>query len=595
MREIWIDTKTAAKIMNVSDRTIQRNITKYKYKEEESKKGGNRGKVYKIALSSLPSERVKRYYGKRESGEIKTEEALFFLKEVEREKILKKIEIAKNPGKIDEIVEKYGVPRRSVIRWKKIYKEEGINGFLKRKNRDNTEWSEEAKDFFLGLYLSENRRDVMFCYRMMKRIGKEKGWRFPSYHTVYRFIENLPDYQKKLREGKKRIEDDVFPYIERDYSKMRPGEWWVSDHHQFDVAVKHNNRIIFPWVTVWYDMKARKVLSFIFVEKPNMNSINITLREAIRKYGKPENILIDNGKDYKAKIFQGGEQKIKIFSEEEVIKIKGIYENLNIKPHFAIPYNAKSKPVERWFRTLEGQFGKMFPGYRGSNTRERPEKLIEEMKRGDIFSLNEMQKLMEQYVEEYNNEERKILSGKSANEVFNSVNLPKVDEKALLLLTLKWKRALKMKRNGLLFLEHWYRSDNFYEYIGKYVVPKYDPFDVSKIYIFDTEGRFLFEMERVGRGASLEDEIKEITRVKRRIRNSYKKNRILVKKSQEAMQGWILERAGIKREKELIKIEKIRDEEEETNLSSIGEQFLESLSLQARRKEIEEDKIFDYI
>jgi len=330
-----------------------------------------------------------------------------------------------------------------------------------------------------------------------------------------------------------------------------------------------------------------------------MNSINITLREAIRRYGKPENVLIDNGKDYRAKIFKGGEHRIKALAEDEVVKIKGIYENMNIKAHFAIPYNAKSKPVERWFKTLERQFGKIFKGYRGSHTKERPEKLVDEIKRGELFSLDTMQKLMKRYVEEYNSEKRKVLGGKSANEVFSEARLEKVDERELLLLTLKWSRVLKMRRNGLFFLEHWYRNDIYYEYIGKHVIPKYDPFDLSKIYVFDIKGRFLFEMDRVGKGASLEEEIRQIQKVKRRIRNSLKRNKELVRKSQHELENWMIEKAGIKREEELIRIEKIPEEIEEKRgndeLSSMGERFLESLSRQARREEEDFSNIFDYI
>ena len=596
MAELWVTTKTAADILGISDRAVRKGIRKYKYIEEKSK-GGKSGVVYKIALSSLPGDKVSEFFRKGLSEEEKKVD-LSFLSEEEREELLFKIQVVKDKGRVADVVKRYGISERSLFRWRKIYREEGIRGFFPNKSvRENAEWDSDAKDFFLGLYLSENKRDIMFCYKMMKKIGEEKGWVIPSYPTVYRYVSSLPDYQKRLREGKKSIEDNVFPYIERDYKKMKPGDWWVSDHHQLDVAVNLNGKIIFPWITAWYDMKSRKILSFIFVETPNMNSINITLREAIRLYGKPKNVLIDNGKDYRAKIFQGGEQKIRILNKEEVIRIKGLYEVMGIKAHFAIPYNAKSKPIERWFKTLEGQFGKIFRGYRGSNTKERPEKLVKEIKNKEVFTLDMLQKLMKFYVSEYNNEKRKVLQGRSAEEVFKEAVLEKVDERELLLLTLKWKRALKMKRNGLFFLDQWYRNDNYYEYIGKYVVPKYDPFDVSKIYVFDTEGRFLFEMERVGKGASLEEEIKEITRVKRRIRNSLKRNEELVKKSQEEMERWILEKAGVKREDELIIIEKKREERkqrEEEELGELGEKFLESLSKRAKNDE-DETNIFNYI
>jgi hypothetical protein len=42
-------------------------------------------------------------------------------------------------------------------------------------------------------------------------------------------------------------------------------------------------------------------------------------------------------------------------------EIPGIFDRLSIIPHFAMPYNAQSKPVERFFRTFNDWFERELP------------------------------------------------------------------------------------------------------------------------------------------------------------------------------------------------------------------------------------------
>lgn len=53
---------------------------------------------------------------------------------------------------------------------------------------------------------------------------------------------------------------------------------------------------------------------------------------------------------------------------------------LNIEVHFALPYNAQTKPVERDFLKIKEILSKHFIGYRGGNIVERPQKLAKEIK-----------------------------------------------------------------------------------------------------------------------------------------------------------------------------------------------------------------------
>ena len=52
--------------------------------------------------------------------------------------------------------------------------------------------------------------------------------------------------------------------------------------------------------------------------------------------------------------------------------------------HFALPYNAQTKPIERDFRTIKEYLSKHCQGYRGGNVVERPEYLVEEIKSNKI-------------------------------------------------------------------------------------------------------------------------------------------------------------------------------------------------------------------
>jgi len=59
-------------------------------------------------------------------------------------------------------------------------------------------------------------------------------------------------------------------YIERDYSNIKCGKVWVSDHAQIDVAVfDPEGNVVFPWVTAWRDYKSGKSeanISFILFQ-----------------------------------------------------------------------------------------------------------------------------------------------------------------------------------------------------------------------------------------------------------------------------------------------------------------------------------------
>ncbi len=49
-----------------------------------------------------------------------------------------------------------------------------------------------------------------------------------------------------------------------------------------------------------------------------------------------------------------------------------MFERLEIKAHFALPYNARSKPIERIFRIFNDQLERLVPSYVGASIGDKP-------------------------------------------------------------------------------------------------------------------------------------------------------------------------------------------------------------------------------
>lgn len=71
---------------------------------------------------------------------------------------------------------------------------------------------------------------------------------------------------------------------------------------------------------------------------------------------------------------------------------------MNVKVHFALPYNAQTKPVERDFLKIKELLSKHCIGYRGGNVVEHPEKLANEIKAGKIMQFEDFKKIFNDFI-----------------------------------------------------------------------------------------------------------------------------------------------------------------------------------------------------
>ena len=155
--------------------------------------------------------------------------------------------------------------------------------------------------------------------------------------------------------------------------------------------------VVFPWVTAWRDYKSGKWLGWILqTGHPNSDLIFQSFYYAAEVYGLPEDVIIDNGKDYRSKDFAGGRKSVQV--ETNKPKTTSMLAELNVKVHFALPYNAQTKPIERDFLKIKELLSKHCQGYRGGNVVERPEKLAEEIKQNKLIPFDEFKTIFDDFI-----------------------------------------------------------------------------------------------------------------------------------------------------------------------------------------------------
>jgi len=208
---------------------------------------------------------------------------------------------------------------------KRKYRHDGMSGLLGQygKNAGNSKTDPEYLEWFTSVYLSQNCPSANTCRKMV--LGKfgtpENIDSFPTSRTLRRQTEKK--FGKSVvylkRYGEKKWRQKYGNYNERDYDNLKAGQCWVGDHAELDVIVgvgqKKHARV---WITAWSDMRTGKILSILsHIEPPNSDHIFQSFYHAVMKFGLPEVVYIDNGKDYRSRDLSGGRKTYRVQIDEE--------------------------------------------------------------------------------------------------------------------------------------------------------------------------------------------------------------------------------------------------------------------------------------
>jgi len=396
-----------------------------------------------------------------------------------------------------QAAEALGLSRRSLRRLQQQYREQGIEG-LKRQLRSDEGQSkidETWREFIVETYRKGNRGMRQMSRSQVAQIvesrAAEQGSRdYPSRRSVYRILAESVEQQEQKQKrrsigwqgesltlrGKGGIE------IKVEYSN----QVWQCDHTPADIFVVDQQGEVLgrPTLTTVIDTYSRCIMGFhLGMERSSAGVTGVALRHAIlpkqyqqgcepqnlwESYGVPQYLYTDAGSDFTSAHI------------EQVASQLGIVLCLRRRP-------AEGGIVERPFGTLNSEFFSMLPGYttREAKTHE------ESIKAEACLTLEQLEGLLVRYiVDNYNqrcdarSQESRIVRWKAG---LMAQGLPPEGRKLDLLLMRQQHR--RVYQGGYIrFANLIYRGEYLAGYAGEEVVLRYDPGDITTVFVYRPEG-----------------------------------------------------------------------------------------------------------
>ncbi len=242
---------------------------------------------------------------------------------------------------------------RTIKKAKKEKKSPLVVMLDKRGNeRGSTTLPQEMQEMAIRMrYRRDNPLRVSAIYRNMKH---RYGEMMPSYDVINKFLHEFARKNGMLHDFAQGADDwknkRMAAFGSLSEKALYPNHYWELDSTPADVITSDAKR----WTVLCaIDVYSRRAV-FWLDERSSAFSIARLLRKAILKLGIPENVVIDNGKDYKSNHFAS------------------ICYNLGINQVTVPPFSGDMKPhVERIFRTLSSELFEEMEGYIGHSVGER--------------------------------------------------------------------------------------------------------------------------------------------------------------------------------------------------------------------------------
>lgn len=488
----WLKVKEVAEILEMTERGVRKSATqlnKYEYRHVRGK--GRGGAQIEIALESLPQEAQDKY--NHVQDEVIYKEITQFTGKQREEANLKALIVEQYKRSQlcpDDFVNDFNernpdsiITKSQLFRWQRKYKSGDVADLIDMRgghNRGQITIPPDAWEYFYALYMTLQKRSIQRCWELTRR-------EYPDIPTVSTFERKLLTIPKLVmiyfREGEKAFNDSLVS-MERSRADISSNDIWFSDHHLVDVAVINNRgRVFRPWLTVFFDARSSKVISFIVRDKSaDATVIKQCLRLGIEKYGVPKELYFDNGKDYREKSFN-------IDFPISLVK------QLGINTIYATPYHGQAKTVERFFGTMEDRFCKFIPTYLGKDAKQRPENM-----RVTFDKLKDKAPTMERFIElltnyfvEYNNTQSDgiDMNGKCPEQVYyeNLHVKNEVRDKSILRILCGTFDERTVQKNGVQYQGRFYYHTELLSHQGEKVIINADPYNMDELNIFDSDMR----------------------------------------------------------------------------------------------------------
>lgn len=463
---------------------------------------------------------------------------------------IRKLNPADVVPQLADLAEENGVSLRTLYRWMDAYEEKGLPGLMramKRKDKGSVLSLCRASQLFAySEYMTERKvkKSTVYsdllkraaelgpdaCLHCMFNEGTEareqlmrsgeinqypacadpdkQGMRVPECRqTLGRFLAAIPaDEQCMAIKGKKAFKDDFMVMAVREKPK-KVNEVWFGDHHQLDAfVVDMEGKPVRPWLTAWYDAATGCMVGWVLSTNPNTQTILEAFIKAVAHtmhspfYGLPQWVYVDNGKDYRSKLFEMGEEtEVGLGDLNGNIAECSVLQLLNINVTHALAYQGWAKPVERYFKTFEDIWLRKVPGWCGGSPKERPEdfsrKLRLQLERGQLWTMDQMYEYLQDTVfPEYHSREHSGYGNRKPIELYAALPRARDTQPGWEMLNAmrQSKARRKITQQGIRFNNELYWEDAMIGLAGKEVTVFYSESDLSTIGIV-LDGHFLCE------------------------------------------------------------------------------------------------------
>ncbi len=254
------------------------------------------------------------------------------------------------------------INRQKLFRWVRSYDDARSRGvsvvdvFLdKRGNKKgSTKLTKEMQEMAVRWIIRTDKRPTIS--QIYKNMCFAFGDTMPSYDSLYNFIETYKRKNSHLFHFATNPDDYKNKRIPAfgdmsERAKYR-NHYWELDGTPADVICSDGRRYV---VVGGIDIYSRCPV-VIVEERASAASQSRLMAKIIDKYGIPENVVLDNGKDYRSKHFES------------------VCINLGINREFVPPFSGEKKPfIERFFRTLSSQLFEQLEGFSGHSVAGKAE------------------------------------------------------------------------------------------------------------------------------------------------------------------------------------------------------------------------------
>jgi len=321
----------------------------------------------------------------------------------------------------------------------------------------------------------------------------------PAEATIRAYLKRFSRASLAARASRMRKQDfEAYeqPFISRDIKSLRPGEMWIGDHTELDFMVlNEEGKPDRRWITAFIDQRTGLLVGYHLSWQPNSQTIALAFRngvtgaqikaytgskfEQVNVSTLPENIMIDNGKDYRSNYTQRVFGKID-FDDNARVSIQRI-----TKLHYTLPYHGQSKAqMERWFGTIQ-RLIRHLPGYKGNQYQNKPDTLARDLKSGALLSVEEFDATVALAINSYNNRPHRSLNSQTPLQVYltNQIRQRSIDTHVLDFLLMKV-GSRKIRRCQITLLGAEYYSEQLMQYNDKLADVYYDPIDMGLVSIY---------------------------------------------------------------------------------------------------------------